>query len=564
MRIRRKILLSFSSVIFMLIMSMLIIVNSETNSLVNKKINQELKHYSHMGLELLDSWYNGSWSLKDGKLFKGNQEINDNHEFIHSFTDNTDVLATIFQNDTRITTNVQDETGKLMIGTKASNQVIKQVIDNGKPYIGTTDILGKSAVTYYIPLKDDSGKVVGMWFVGIYTTILSEDLKGTMITIISISIIALFLGFLISYFIGNSISKGIKEVQNKLKSIEEGKLDNDFKEKVLKRKDEIGNISRSSQNMQLKIAEIVGSIKSESNNLQNVAKQTLTYIEEVHDNIMDISSSTEELSAGMEESSASTEEMNAFTHEIEEKISGMKEKTANGETLVEEIKKRAEELKNETSTSKEQAIHMYNNSNNQLRSSIKKAKAIEEIKMLSQTILDITSQTNLLALNASIEAARAGEAGKGFAVVADQIGILADTSKEAVSKISTITEAVSEAVGGVVEYSQTLLDFVDNQVLKDYDMMVTTGVKYDDDAEQIRIVVSEINEITEVLYENIKQMRQAIEEVTTASLEGAEGTANIAMMTSNITTKANEVLQESRKSRESVKHLESIVDYFQL
>ncbi len=564
MRIRKKILLSFSSVIFILIMSILVIVNGEINSLVHKKSNHELKHYSHMGLELLDSWYKGSWSLKDGKLFKGNQEINDNHEFINNFTEDTDVLATIFQKDTRITTNVQDETGKLMLGTKASDEVIKQVIDHGEPYIGTTNILGKSAATYYIPLKDDSGTVVGMWFVGIYTTILSEDFEGTMISIISISIIALFLGFLISYFIGNSISKGIKEVQSKIKSIEDGKLDNAFEEKLLNRKDEIGNISRSSQNMQLKIAEIVGNIKGESDNLQNVAQQTLTYIEEVHDNIMDISSSTEELSAGMEESSASTEEMNASTHEIEERISGMKEKTANGETLVEEIKKRAEELKNKTSTSREQAILMYNNSNNQLRSSIKKTKAIEEIKTLSQTILDITSQTNLLALNASIEAARAGESGKGFAVVADQIGVLADNSKEAVSKISTITEAVSEAVGGVVGHSQALLDFVDNRVLKDYDMMVATGVQYDDDAEQIRIVVSEINDIAEVLYEHITQMRQAIEEVTTASLEGAEGTANIAMMTSNITTKADEVLQESRKSKESAKHLDSIVDYFQI
>ncbi len=562
MRIKWKILLSFSSVIITLIMSVLVIVNNEINSLVHKKNNQELEHYSQMGLELLDKWYDGSWSMKDGKLMKGNQEISDNHEFIDSFTSNTNVLATIFQMDTRITTNIQDETGKRVIGTKASNQVIEQVIDNGEPYIGTADILGKSAVTYYMPLKDDSGSVVGMWFVGIYNTVVSEDIMSTMLTIVSISIMILLPGLLITYIIGNSISRGIKEVRNKLKSIEEGKLDNVFQENVLKRKDEIGSISRSSQNMQLKIAEIVGSIKSESDNLQNVAQQTLAYMEEVHDNIMEISSSTEELSAGMEESSASTEEMNASTHEIEERISSMKEKTANGETLVEEIKKRAEELKNETSTSKEQAILMYNNANNQLRSSIKKAKAIEEIKTLSQTILDITSQTNLLALNASIEAARAGEAGKGFAVVADQIGILADNSKDAVSKISTITEAVSEAVGGVVGHSQALLDFVDNHVLKDYDMMVATGVQYDDDAEQIRIVVSEINDIAEVLYEHIKQMRQAIEEVTTASLEGAEGTANIAMMTSNITTKADEVLQESRKSRESAKHLDSIVDYF--
>lgn len=51
--------------------------------------------------------------------------------------------------------------------------MVEQVIRQGKPYSGTADILGKSAQTYYVPIMDESGAVIGMWFVGVYTNIVS-------------------------------------------------------------------------------------------------------------------------------------------------------------------------------------------------------------------------------------------------------------------------------------------------------------------------------------------------------------------------------------------------------
>jgi len=385
-----------------------------------------------------------------------------------------------------------------------------------------------------------------------------------MLMIVLLAGVLLVAGIVVSYLMGNAIAKGIKMIQDRLQLMEQGDFNFQFEGKLLDRKDEIGIIARSSHNMQAKIAEIIMNIQSESESVKTIAEQSSRRMEEVHGNIEDISATTEQLSAGMEETSATTEELNASTYEIETEVTNMKDRTLHGEQLAVEIKQRAGKLKNETGVSHQNAIDIYDRTNTQLRESIKKTGAIEEIKGLSQTILQITSQTNLLALNAAIEAARAGEAGKGFAVVADEIRVLAENSKNAVSRINDITYNVSEAVESVVQDSRALLDFVDNQVLNDYKMFVDTSLRYDQDADAVQGVVAEINAIAEELYETIQQMRRAIEEITTAAGEGAQGTTDIAMRVTDIALKTNEVLEQTMENQRSAEKLDQTVGFFHL
>ena len=63
---------------------------------------------------------------------------------------------------------------------------------------------------------------------------------------------------------------------------------------------------------------------------------------------------------------------------------------------------------------------------------------IQQIETTIGVVEDIAEQTNMLALNAAVEAARAGEHGKGFAVVAAEIRKLADDSKQATNKVTSL------------------------------------------------------------------------------------------------------------------------------
>ena len=133
-------------------------------------------------------------------------------------------------------------------------------------------------------------------------------------------------------------------------------------------------------------------------------------------------------------------------------------------------------------TSQNTADKLRTDINAEMKKALEKSREVNKINILTGSILDITEKTNLLSLNAAIEAARAGESGKGFAVVASEIRKLAEDSKDAASKIQSVTIEVIKSVEELASGSEKVLDFIGTQVISDYKTMVNIGEQYYNDA----------------------------------------------------------------------------------
>lgn len=163
-----------------------------------------------------------------------------------------------------------------------------------------------------------------------------------------------------------------------------------------------------------------------------------------------------------------------------------------------------------------------------LNSSIEESKSVEQVNVLTKEILAISSKTNLLALNASIEAARAGEAGRGFAVVADEIRELADHSRVAANDIQNVNSMVVKAVEGLIESSDTMVKYVNESVMPDYEGFVASGQQYSSDASYINEIVTEVSHMAVELRTLVKSITAevaGIAETVEASTEEVSGSA---------------------------------------
>lgn len=298
-----------------------------------------------------------------------------------------------------------------------------------------------------------------------------------------------------------------------------------------------GGINRFIETLQL----IMGHINSSSMQLDAIVNLVSDKILTANVNSNDISSLMEELTSSMEEVSVNVTGIRSSIGVMDSNIEELANASQNLFDYADSMQKRAEQLEQGAVENKQQMSNVVLEIIDRLRQAIEESRKVERVNELTQEILAISSQTNLLALNASIEAARAGEAGKGFAVVAGEIGQLADSSRIAANNIQSINGMVVVAVNELVESANTIVDYINENILADYDQFVDAGKQYNQDAIYVNEIVERFNIMSMDLRKLVGTITASIGGINLAVEESSKGTANVAVNTSNLVKDIEEI-----------------------
>ncbi|WP_312651490.1 methyl-accepting chemotaxis protein [Proteiniclasticum sp.] len=389
-------------------------------------------------------------------------------------------------------------------------------------------------------------------------------INNTIYFSIIIAVISLIIAAVLVSIFSKSISGPIRTSSEYLNKIAHGDFTIDVNEKLLKRKDEIGTISNGIEEMKNSLRHLVSQIKDSSRDIDHQVENSMNSIMELNTNLESVSATTEELAASTQETAASSEEMSAATSEIEKAVHSIAERSQQGAITARETAERADRTEKKVKESQKKSKEIFTQTKGELEKAIEASKVVDQIRVLSDAILQITAQTNLLALNAAIEAARAGEAGRGFSVVADEIRKLAEQSKNAATQIQDVTSKVTTSVQNLSGSSNELLSYVENDVQSDYQSMLEVAAKYNDDARYFDDLVTEFSATSEELLASIESVVAAIDGVASAANDSASGTSDIAEKISESTIKSSIVMDEMVRTKEQSDNLKEETTKFKL
>lgn len=474
MKIFRNLKLQYKMLILaiipVLIMGIVAILIS--NTVVKNKLlddaKQKLKATSNAVLAAYDQNAGDYFVNATGDVWKGAYNVSLSTPFIDDIAAKTGIEVTFFYNDTRLVTSLKDADGKRILGSKAGDFLVENVLQDGNE-VFTNRVLvdGTFYFGYYVPVhQNNSDEIIGMVFAGMPVKEIYASLNLiTMIFTVAILVI-LVIAVIGCLLVSRGIAKSIRNSMDVVKQISEGNLNVEIEQSMLDRKDEAGALSCNTQTLIDNLSAMIGKISN---------------------NTMTLNASSEEMNAAAGQAGNAVGNINDDLHNM---LTGAVEQTGNAQNIknsihnmnihLEKTLGEVDHLSDETKAmldarnDVDKSLNQLDASNQDVMTEVENIQkqtqqnneSVEKIIAAVSYISDIADQTNLLSLNASIEAARAGETGKGFAVVAEEIGKLANQSNEASTEISELVNLLSYNSSQTMDIMDNVQDAMNDQTKK--------------------------------------------------------------------------------------------------
>lgn len=412
--------------------------------------------------------------------------------------------------------------------------LLVEAFETGKSQVGELTYSEEygALVSAYIPIKSDSGELIGILGADLDASLVYSSLQASKIKLMWMTVGIVLLSILLISIATVSLVNPLKHLAQKVELVGKGDLTVTIESN---RKDEIGSLTASFNHMLQELKTMIGVINQSSVTMSGTTSQLLVSANETKETSNEISVIMDQMASQVDTQYKSLDDSAKIIEEVSESINDI----AVNSSVVTELSSKTQgeiEVGNQKVNDLVEQMNTISRSVNESSGSIMALQAhSKDIETIVEIIQGIASQTNLLALNAAIEAARAGEAGKGFAVVADEVRKLAEQSESSTVNIRNIIEKINSDTNTTAENMKVVLDDVKEGIHS----VGETGMVFKNILGAIQEVNVKIQEVTATS----EEMSAATEEITASAKE----TASIAEQASTEVRKTVDITLEQER-----------------
>ncbi len=382
-------------------------------------------------------------------------------------------------------------------------------------------------------------------------------------TIIKSGVVVLFISIVVTYLIGTSIVKPILKLAHGSKKIVDLDISEDIDADFLKKKDEIGELSRAFQNIIDNLRHMVKEVNGSSQQVASASQQLMATSQESAVAAEEVTKVVEEIARGANEQALNTEQGSNMVTELGQAIEDNGEYVDGLNNAAEKVVKIIEEgliqVENLSEITRESEIAL-----GEIREIILKTnESSNEIGDASGVIASIAAQTNLLALNAAIEAARAGEAGRGFTVVAEEIRKLAEQSSQSTTTIDEIVNELQNSSQNAVKAMERVSVIAGEQI-KSVEGNKDKYIGVNDAIGFVSNIADKLNESSKRMEGMKDEIVDILQNLTAIAEENSASTEEASASMEELAASTGEISGSTEGLAELAQDLQGLINRFKL
>lgn len=323
-------------------------------------------------------------------------------------------------------------------------------------------------------------------------------------------LIFLGIGVLTSIYFAKNISKPVMWVEEQLQAMENGEIAKAPKKLAFANSKEMLHLTKAVVEISTRLSRMLRTLDKESTVVNGVVVNVTEQIEDTSGQMEQVITSMESLTSGVRVTSEVLEQMKAHSESNLNLVTSIALYSADGKVNADEIQEQAELAKHKMEKKVVQDVEDVQILRDKVNLSREMENQLHIVNSLTEEILKIANQTKLLSLNASIEASRAGTSGSGFNVVAQEIGQLATSSRKTAEHIAETNKQIVDAVTGINQNSQEMMEFVENLIHDDHVFFEKILDDYLASGTQTNQMMERFNQHAGELQQNINQMDEGL------------------------------------------------------